>query len=255
MSGLRLAAQERAQSEFQHILSEVDAYIFFNPESAVAPTAITSNLQQITLPEALYVAELTIDDKAMIMQAKTKLSYGGKARSRKSVVKMELLLNSVETDGWVCHDNKLLSFQDIEQCDLISVIDEGSVERLGVSNLVGSAELDNVNILKQLLSAETREQLERRHVRMYAKDWFFFFGTTEGARWSVRRPRSARRPQSAASMRSNTGAGIRPRSSTTSICRSTSRSRSWGTPGMRRRAHSRSPPCIKPKIDKFTYHN
>ena len=47
----------------------------------------------IRLPEAVYVAELTIDDKKVIAQGKAKLNYGGKARSRKSVVKMALLLN------------------------------------------------------------------------------------------------------------------------------------------------------------------
>jgi hypothetical protein len=88
VSGLRLAAQERVLSEFKHILGEVDAYISFSSASVVAPTAITSNLQQIRLPDAVYVAELTIDDKKVITQAKTKLSYRGKARSRKSVVKM-----------------------------------------------------------------------------------------------------------------------------------------------------------------------
>lgn len=179
VSGLRLAAQERVLSEFKHILGEVDAFISYSSESVAAPTAITSNLQQISLPEAVYVAELTIDDEKVIAQAKKKLDYKGKARSRKSVVKMALLLNGVETDAWVCHDNKLFSFQDIERCGLISVVDEGSVERLGVSDLANSPELDNVNILKQLLSAETREQLKQHHVRMHSKDGFFFFGPTE----------------------------------------------------------------------------
>jgi hypothetical protein len=178
VSGLRLAAQERVLAEFQHILGEVDAYISFSSEGVAAPTAITSNLQQIRFPEAVYVAELTIDDKAVITQAKTKLSYKGKARSRKSVVKMALLLKGVETDAWVCHDNKLFSFHDIEQCGLISVVDEGSVERLEVSDLADSSEIDNVNILKQLLFAETRERLKRQHVRMHPKDGFFFFGPT-----------------------------------------------------------------------------
>jgi hypothetical protein len=178
VSGLRLAAQERVLSEFQHILGEVDAYISFSSESIAAPTAITSNLQQIRLPEAVYVAELTIDDKAVIARAKAKLGYKGKARSRKSVVKMALLLNGVETDAWVCHNNKLFSFHDIEQCGLTSVVDEGTVEQLEVSDLAESPEPDNVNILKQLLSAETRERLKRHHVRMHTKDGFFFFGPT-----------------------------------------------------------------------------
>jgi hypothetical protein len=180
VAGLRLAAQERVLSEFKRILGEVDAYISFSSESIAAPTAITSNLQMIRLPEAVYVAELTIDDNKVIAQGKAKLKYGGKARSRKSVVKMALLLNDVETDAWVCHDNKLFSFQDIERCGLISVVDAGSVERLSVSDLANSDEIDNVNILKQLLSAETRELVKQRHVRMHNMDgFFFFFGPTE----------------------------------------------------------------------------
>lgn len=176
VSGLRLAAQERVLAEFKHILGEVDAFISFSSEGVAAPTAITSNLQRIRLPEAAYVAELTIDDQSVIDRAKAELNYKGKAKSRKSIVKMALLLNGVETDAWICRDNKLFSFLDIEQCGLRSVVDEGSVERLEISDLADSPELDNVNILKQLLSAEAREQLKKHHVRMHAKDGFFFFG-------------------------------------------------------------------------------
>lgn len=179
VSGLRLAAQERVLAEFKHILGEVDASISFSSEGVSAPTAITSNLQQIRLPEAAYVGELTIDDQSVIARAKAELNYKDKAKSRKSVVKMALLLNGVETDAWVCHDNKPISFLDIEQCGLRSVVDEGSVERLEISDLAGSPELDNVNILKQLLSAAAREQLKKHHVRMHAKDGFFFFGPVE----------------------------------------------------------------------------
>ena len=179
VSGLRLAAQERVLAEFKHILGEVDAFISFSSEGVAAPTAITSNLQPIRLPEAAYVAELTIDDQSVIARAKAELNYKGKAKSQRSVVKMALLLNGVETDAWLCHDNKLFSFLDIEQCGLRSVVDEGSVERLETSDLANSPELDNVNILKQLLSAEAREQLKKHHVRMHAKDGFFFFGPIE----------------------------------------------------------------------------
>jgi hypothetical protein len=179
VSGLRLAAQERVLAEFKHILGEVDAFISFSSESVAAPTAITSNLQQIQLPEAVYLAELTIDDAAVIARAKAELGYKGKARSRKSIVKMALLLNGVETDAWVCHDDKLFSFHDIEQSGLVSVVDPGSQERLETSDLGDSSELDNVNILKQLLAAETRELLKHHQVRMHPKEGFFFFGPSE----------------------------------------------------------------------------
>jgi hypothetical protein len=103
-------------------------------------------------------------------------AYKGKARSRRSVVKMALILNGVETDAWVVHDSKIFTFHDLEQSGLKSVVDEGSVERLEVSDLADSHELDNVNILKQLLSADVREQLKRHHVRMQPMDGFFYFG-------------------------------------------------------------------------------
>jgi hypothetical protein len=116
-----------------------------------------------------------IDDKKLNEQAKKTLAYKGKARSRRSIVKMALLLNGVETDAWVVHDNKLFTFNNLEQSGLKSVIDEGSVDPLDVSDLADSTELDNVNILKQLLSAHVREQLKRHHVRMHPLDGFFYF--------------------------------------------------------------------------------
>ena len=176
---LRLPAQERVLEEFQRILGEVDAYIAYRADSIPDPTAITTNLQRIRMPQAVYVAELTINDKEVIAQARRSLSYKGKARSRTSVVKMALLLNDVHTDAWVCHDNKIFSFHEMETSGLISIVDEGSVERLDVSDLADSSETDNANVLKQLLTAETRELLKKRHVRMHPKDRFFYFIANE----------------------------------------------------------------------------
>ena len=175
VAGLRLPAQERVLEEFQRILGEVDAYIAYSSDSIPDPTAITTNLLRVQMPQAVYVAELTINDKEVVAQARSSLSYKGKARSRTSVVKMALLLNDVHSDAWVCHDNKLFSFHDMQANGLISVVDEGSVERLDVSDLADSLETDNINVLKQLLIAEARELLKARHVRMQPKDRFFYF--------------------------------------------------------------------------------
>jgi hypothetical protein len=179
VGGLRLTAQERVLTEFRHILGEVDAFNSIRAETIEAPTAITTNLQQITLPDAIYVAELMIDDKAVIVRAKQELNYRGYAKSRRSVVKMALLLNDVRTDAWVVHDNKLFSFTDIEGSGLDSIVDGGTIERLDVADLAASEEPDNVNILKQLLWAETRQMLKARDVRSHPKDGFFFFVPNE----------------------------------------------------------------------------
>lgn len=60
-------------------------------------------------------------------------------------------------------------------------MDEGTVERLDVTDLAESDEPDNVNILKQLLLAETRQMLKARNVRFHPKDGFFFFVPEEDA--------------------------------------------------------------------------
>jgi hypothetical protein len=179
ISGLRLTAQERVLEEFQRILGEVDAYISYSLDGVETPIAIISNLQNVSFPEFVYVAELAINDKSVIEQAAKLLSYKGKARSRSSVVRMALRLQDVYTDAWVCHDNKLFTFHDMTASGLIRIVDEGSVEQLYVSDLAESSEVDNVNILKQLLKAEACEMLKRRHVRMHPKERFFYFIPTE----------------------------------------------------------------------------
>lgn len=179
VTGLRQVAQERVLAEFKRILGEVDAFISIRAETVEAPTAITTNLQGIRLPEAVYVAELTIDARAVIERAKVELNYRGYAKGRRAIVKMALLLNDVQTDAWVCHDNKLFSFTDIGNSGLVSVVDEGTAERLDISDLADSDEPDNVNVFKQLLVAETRQMLKARNVRAHPKDGFFFFVPNE----------------------------------------------------------------------------
>ncbi|MFC4317716.1 SMEK domain-containing protein [Rhizobium alvei] len=179
VAGLRLAAQERVLTEFKHVLGEVDAYISYSTDGIAAPVAITSNLQRIKLPPAVWVAEVAIDDKDVIKRAKTELAYQGKAKGRRSVVRMALRLHGVDTDAWAYHDNRLFAFHDMEQSGLVNVVERGTIERMDASDLADSDEVDNVNVFKQMLAAETREHLKARHVRMHPKDGFFYFSPTE----------------------------------------------------------------------------
>ena len=176
VSALRVTAQERILKEFEHILGETEAFISFSAETIETPTTITSNLQAIELPASVYVADLTIDDKAVITRAKAELNYGGRSTNRRSTIKMALLLEGVETDAWVYYDGRLFAFEDMEQTGVAAVIDAGSIERLDVTDLSDSPEIENVNILKQLLVAQTQERLKSKQVRLHSKDRFFFFG-------------------------------------------------------------------------------
>lgn len=175
VTGLRLAAQERVLADFKQILGDVDAYLSFNEENVEASTTITSNLQEIELPTDLYVGELSIDEKAVIARAKDELGYRGRARSTKAVVKMALLLEGIKTDSWVFFDGRLFSFRDPSESGLASVIDNGTVETLEAGDLIDSGQLDNTNIMKQLLFAETHERLSSCNVRLHPKGRFFYF--------------------------------------------------------------------------------
>lgn len=176
VSALRIAAQERILREFEHVLGEADAFVSFSAETVETPTTITSNLQAVDLPEAVYIAHLMIDDKAIVARAKAELNYRGWAKNRRAVVKMALLLEGIETDAWVYHDGRLFAFEDMEQTGVAAVVDTGAIERLDVADLSESSEVDNVNVLKQLLVAQTQENLKARRVRLHPKDRFFFFG-------------------------------------------------------------------------------
>ena len=83
VSALRVTAQERILKEFEHILGETEAFISFSAETVEMPTTITSNLQAIELPESVYVADLNIDDGAVIARAKAELNYGGRSKNRR----------------------------------------------------------------------------------------------------------------------------------------------------------------------------
>ena len=57
VSALRVTTQERILREFEHMLSEAEAFISFSAETVETSTTITSNLQAIDLPEAVYDVE------------------------------------------------------------------------------------------------------------------------------------------------------------------------------------------------------
>lgn len=179
VTSLRLTQQSRVLDEFKRILGEVDAFISYSSENIDLPDTITSNMQRVVLPDAVYVADLNFDDKEIVKAARTELGYKGyKGRwpSPRSVAKMALRLNEVQNDAWVRFDGRMFSFRDFSETGLLSVVDEGTLERLEITDLTESGEIDNINLIKQLLHAEASEQLKSRNVRTHPRDRFFFFG-------------------------------------------------------------------------------
>jgi len=175
VSGLRLPAQERILHEFKIILGEVDAYLDLTEDTIPDSLKLTSNLSEIIIPKKTYVAELRLDKKEILQQAKDILDYKGKTLSKSGSIKMALLLNDEETDSWVLYENKIFSFENLDEGAFSSIIDGGSFEEFNTSDLLNSNEIDNVNIVKQLLLSKAKQQLKELNVKFSMKEKCFYF--------------------------------------------------------------------------------
>ena len=175
ISGVRLTAQIRILQLFRQMLGDVDAMVDIDKQTIRKPKLITTNLQTIDLPQNIYVAEISLDVERTIDGARKMLGYKRRKPSKRTLVKMALLLEGINRDDWVVYENRLFSFSDIETSSLSCVVSEGSTEKLAVDDLAESAEIDNVNILKQLLIAEVTERLHDDRVDFHRKERLFFF--------------------------------------------------------------------------------
>lgn len=172
---LRIPAQERILNEFKLILGEVDAYINLSEQTIPESLHLTSNLIHIDIPKFVNMAELVLDEKEIIAQARQHLNFKRKYCSKKSLVKMALLLNGIHTDSWVYYENKIFTFLDLERSRINEIIDKGNIETFTVNDFSDSDEIDNINIFKQLLFAHTQEKLKKLNVVLHAKNRFFYF--------------------------------------------------------------------------------
>jgi hypothetical protein len=175
VAGLRIPTQQRILNDFKLILGEVNAYLNFNDPDVSQSHILTSNLVPIIAPENVYVAELLLDEKTVIAEARKSLNFKKNRYSTKSLVKMALLLVNENTDAWICYEGKIFSFLDIENSSLRAIVDLGSVEILESADLYNSNVDDNVNIFKQLLSSSMQETLKENQVSCHPRDRFFYF--------------------------------------------------------------------------------
>lgn len=198
VSGLRIPAQERVLNDLKIILGDIKAYLDFNSDEGNQSHTLVSNLVAVTPPKTVYVAELLLDEVSILAQAREHLNFKKKSCSKRSLVKMALLLNGAGTDDWVCFENRIFTFEDINTSSVRQIVDIGTIESLESRDLSESQIDDNVNIFKQLLSGYVRETLKAHNVVYDQRDKLYYFkplNTGEDARkeeW-VGKKRSIRR--------------------------------------------------------------
>lgn len=175
VTGLRLPAQERVLTDFKLILGDINAYLDFNANDGHQSHTLTSNLISVTPPETVYVAELLINEASVLAQARDHLNFKRNSCSKQSLVKMALLLSGVDTDSWVCFENRIFAFEDISNSGIRHVVDIGTIEALETVDLSDSDIDDNINIFKSLLNGYVREILKPHNVVYDRRDKCYFF--------------------------------------------------------------------------------
>ncbi|TDR38524.1 hypothetical protein DFR29_12025 [Tahibacter aquaticus] len=175
VAGLRIPAQERVLNDFKIILGDVKAYLDFTSSDTPSSHALTTNLIQLRPPTTLYVAELALDDKHVIHEARQRLGFKKHSAGKSLSVKLALLLNGCDDDAWVRFEDRIFAFDDITCSGLVAVVDVGSIETLNLEDLLASGVEDNVNLAKQLLAAYVKQALKSHSVFFYREDRSFFF--------------------------------------------------------------------------------
>ncbi len=189
VSGRDLSIQKNILREFKIILGDVVEYRTLQETPVQVPTELMINMAEISVPEHLYVAEVSIDEKGVLEEAREKLNAKRANYSKRSLVRMALTLQGISATSWVYHDKRIFTFMPIEGSPIEGVIDIGTCEQLHSSDLYDSGSESNLNVFKQLLGAELEEQLNSKQVARDRKDRFFYFNpvqegyTVRNERW------------------------------------------------------------------------
>jgi hypothetical protein len=176
ITGLRLPAQERLLQEFRTILGDVEATIAGLSAPENVPYVLVSNLLKIEIPKIVYVAELVLDEAAIIEGAREQLAFKKQRADRTLLVKLGLLLSGSDIDGWAVHENRIFSFYDMEKnAAFKSVIDIGSIDELTVEDLTLHDFSEYQNLFKYLLRVTVRDQFKEVHVTWHRDQKEFYF--------------------------------------------------------------------------------
>lgn len=176
ISSMRLTAQKRMLHEFKLILGDIDGYLQFTNIEQPQQKLITTNLSSITFPKEIYISEVIIDFENILERAKTELEFKARKYNKKTLVKLAMVLNGRQIDGWVYHEGKLFTFINPEFNDCFKeIIDIGTIEQLGIIDLTQSEFPEYRNIFKELLKNSLKDELKHFGLNYHNKEKCFYF--------------------------------------------------------------------------------
>jgi hypothetical protein len=135
------------------------------------------NLVEISFPEKIFIAELNVDRKEIIRNAKE-----GKIKLKRQSSLRDILKGAINLKGipycidWTLHENKLITFKDLGDPNepLSKLVDRGTVDSV-VCNEFYSKDDDYKNIFKGLLGFSLQEKLQQKGVEWHRKSRVFRF--------------------------------------------------------------------------------
>jgi len=176
ITSLRIGAQNRLLNEFQVILGDIEDQINNINKTDNIPQILASNLVQVTFPDNLYVAEVDLDRKIILDNARAQLNFKKRKVSKPLLIKLFLIMQGVEDSNWVYHENKIFTFLEIENDSYFSnVIDIGTVEKIESAYLYESEFIEYQNLFKQLLKNCMKDMLAIRSVNWNKEKKVFYF--------------------------------------------------------------------------------
>ncbi len=184
ITALRIPAQERILKEFKLILGEIDSQLSYQAEGEEQTYTLLTNLVSVEFPEQIYVADLIIDEKETIKEAKEQLNFRKSRANKGLIVKLALSLAHKSTSAWVCYENKIFTFINLEtDYDTFKgIIDYDSIEVLTSHDLCNSGVIDNINIFKQLLLNSSLERFKFLNIKWNNETRSCYFTSEEDSR-------------------------------------------------------------------------
>ena len=160
ITSLRIGSQARMLEEFKVVLGDIEERIARIDEIEAAPHILVSNLVEVAFPDNIYVANVNLDEAAIIDEAREQLDYKKKSASKRTLIKLALVMQGCQSNNWVYHENKVFTFSNLDKdTNYKSIIDEGTVESFDSNYFYDSDFPEYVNIFRQLLKGSMKDLL------------------------------------------------------------------------------------------------